>query len=163
MGNELENRVCNSKNRSVLLREDCWKGDYSSIYQKHDGKCLLAVLGTPAAAATAVGAGPKCCGSSKGQQQSAPAAEAPALTEVLEPFYCVWIPEALTAGALLPLSCVAGTHSACDPIWWDSGGAKHFLRKEFGFAYVSDVNCGLLSSKLVQLSTFLDIAKNWSV
>lgn len=40
------------------------------------------------------------------------------------------------------LSCVAGTHSACDPTWRD------FLRKEFGFACVSDVNCGLLSSKI---------------
>lgn len=43
--------------------------------------------------------------------------------------------------ALPPLSYVAGTHSVHDPTWRDWAGAKRFLRKEFGFVYVSDVNC----------------------
>lgn len=50
--------------------------------------------------------------------------------------------------ALPALCCVTGTHLACDPTWRDSAGAQHFLRKEFGFARVSDVSCELLSSKI---------------
>lgn len=65
------------------------------------------------------------------------------LTGVLQQIHrpgWLWIPKAFTAGALPPLSFVSGTRAAPLRVWWDSTGAKHILKKEFGFEYVSDVN-----------------------
>jgi len=111
-GDELDNRVYNDKNRVSLLREDCRKGDYNSVYQKHDGKCLLAVTADCASAPAWWARTPRAV-----QQQELlqlPPTQL-VLEEVLQPSRCpgwVWTAEAFTAGALPSLALVAGTYSA---------------------------------------------------
>lgn len=123
--------VCNDKNRSGLLREDCQRGEYNSVYHKHDGRCLLAataglLLLLPG------GRGPGGCRVGAGLLQLPPPAGALGLSEVPQRFCSpgwVWVAEAFAAGALPSLSFVTGPRSAC--VRGDSAAAKHVLKREF--------------------------------